>query len=280
MTRIRFAVMACVALSAPRLPAPAAAAPSFDSCTGIVTSLPAVITTPGIWCLDEALTSNLASGYAISIDTDNVTLDCNGFRLSNLGAGVATAATGIYAHQRRNVTVRDCDVRGFWTGTKVSATPARVTGSRFEGNLQYGIRMVGDQGVIDGNRVYDTGGSSLAPSAIAIHAVGMIDIQDNTVSGVFANGNATARGIVVQNNVAGTVRGNRLREMTGKVAGIVVSTGSLDTMVIDNGLVGPGTQGVLCWAPATGLVRDNIALGFTTAYAGCADAGNNYPAAP
>ena len=227
MTRIRFAVMACVALSAPLLPAPAAAAPSFDSCTGIVTSLPAVITTPGIWCLDEALTSNLASGYAISIDTDNVTLDCNGFRLSNLGAGVATAATGIYAHQRRNVTVRDCDVRGFWTGTKVSATPARVTGSRFEGNLQYGIRMVGDQGVIDGNRVYDTGGSSLAPSAIAIHAVGLIDIQDNTVSGVFANGNATARGIVVQNNVAGTVRGNRLREMTGKVAGIVISTGSL-----------------------------------------------------
>src|SRR4249920_3466180 len=80
------------------------AAQSYDNCTGFITSLPAVITTQGTWCLKQDLATTVTSGSAITINTNNVTIDCNDFKLGGLGAGLATLANGIYSLNRVNAT--------------------------------------------------------------------------------------------------------------------------------------------------------------------------------
>ena len=105
--------LAVLAAVASLSPSDAQAARSYDNCTGFITALPATITTQGVWCLDQDLGTGLADGVAIDIATNNVTLDCNGFKLGNLAAGAGTATIGVRALGRGNITIRGCNVRGF-----------------------------------------------------------------------------------------------------------------------------------------------------------------------
>src|SRR5688572_24458527 len=121
MTRSRtlafpFSVAACLALAS--APAPVDAASSFDSCTGTISSLPAVISASGTWCLQADQTTSLSSGHAISVTANNVTIDCNGFRLGGLAAGPATGTVGVLATDRANLVIRDCHIRGFRYGVQ------------------------------------------------------------------------------------------------------------------------------------------------------------------
>src|SRR6185369_2787721 len=84
-------VMLGLLLGTPRA---ASAAESYDNCTGFITTLPAVITTQGTWCLKQDLATAITSGNAITINTGNVTIDCNDFKLGGMSAGLATQAIG------------------------------------------------------------------------------------------------------------------------------------------------------------------------------------------
>src|SRR4029079_7326065 len=94
----------------------ALAAQSYDNCTGYITVLPAIISTQGTWCLKQDLATAITSGAAITINTNNVTIDCNNFKLGGLAAGLGTNAYGVFANNRFNATVRHCNVRGFYVG--------------------------------------------------------------------------------------------------------------------------------------------------------------------
>src|SRR5690606_24652633 len=74
---------------------PARAAQSYDACTGFIDSVPATISTQGVWCLRKDLSTNITSGNAITIATNNVTIDCNDFKLGGLAAGNGSNAFGI-----------------------------------------------------------------------------------------------------------------------------------------------------------------------------------------
>ncbi len=74
---------------------------TYNTCAGFIDSLPATM-----WCLRKDLTTSMTSGRAISIATNNVTIDCNDFKIGGLGAGNASTATGIYTYGRQNITVR------------------------------------------------------------------------------------------------------------------------------------------------------------------------------
>ena len=74
-------------------------------CTAL-TSLPTVITTQGIYCLTGNLSTSMTTGEAITINTNNVTIDLNGYKLGGLGAGDGTQTNGIYAYQRKNITIK------------------------------------------------------------------------------------------------------------------------------------------------------------------------------
>jgi hypothetical protein len=86
-----------------------------STCTPI-TSLPNTITTPGVYCLTSDLATNVTSGNAIEIVTDNVVINLNGHTLDGQTAGLGTSTNGIYAYQRQNITIRNGTVRGFLFG--------------------------------------------------------------------------------------------------------------------------------------------------------------------
>jgi hypothetical protein len=75
-------------------------------CT-VITSLPYTISTQGIYCLKGNLATNMTSGNAIEIGTNNVVIDLNGYKIGGLAAGSGTSTYGIYANGRKNITIRN-----------------------------------------------------------------------------------------------------------------------------------------------------------------------------
>src|SRR5947207_15889634 len=118
---------------------PAAAAESYDSCFGFIDALPATITTQGTWCLRQNLDTSATTGNMIEIQTNNVTIDCNGFRIRGSGGGPATGAVGIFANGRLNLTIRRCTVRGFSLGLQVTGGSDYIV----ENNLLDQSRYIG-----------------------------------------------------------------------------------------------------------------------------------------
>jgi len=265
----------------------ARAAESYDGCSGIVSSLPATITTPGVWCLKQDFNTAITSGNAILVASDNVTIDCNGFKLGGLTAGAATLTKGIVASAHHYVTVRHCNIRGFYTGilfggSSTSSGDHLVEDNRFDNNTGTAISVTGDGSIVRRNRIFDTGGSTQSQDAIAISSQYSVDIVDNTVSGVVATsgGNGYATGIYTTHAASNRISGNGIRGLvqdgTGKAFGIR-NLASIRVALRDNSVMGNGSTGsvgVYC-VDANGRAIDNVIGGFETALSGCHDSGGN-----
>jgi len=260
--------------------APAHAAESYDNCSGFVTSLPAAISQQGVWCLKQDLATDIASGNAITIATNNVTLDCNGFKLGGLAAGADGGATGI-GSDRNNLTVRNCNVRGFFRGISLAGAGSGghlVEDNRLDGNLQVGIQVAGERNRIERNVVVDTGGGTGLFYAVGIEA--SADIVDNTVSGVHGAAADTAPVGIRSLGVGSEVRGNRIRGLvvagTGEAAGIDVDGSqqvvegnriSAAAPTTGRGIAGNGVADTFC----TG----NTVANFSLPIDDCDDVGGN-----
>jgi hypothetical protein len=278
-TALALLALACCAPSAH-------AAESYDSCTGFINSLPATISTPGTWCLNKTLSTALASGPAIKITANDVTIDCNDFRI--VGTADATAATtGITAVDRHDTEVRNCHVRGFRTGLLLTGSGQLVEDNRFVGNLHVGIEVRGDGAMIRRNLVLDTGGSTRA--TLRTTAYGMIvgdnaDVVDNTIDGVQPAGDTTElrnpTGIRTHDNLSGTISGNRIRSLVAGGGGVdrgIDNVGNDGVVIVDNVINGrgyPGGAGIQCTDDSGTLVR-NIIIGFTSGIAVCTNGGYN-----
>jgi len=264
---------------------PSRAAQSYDNCTGFIDSVPATVSTQGTWCLRHDLNTAITSGSAITIGTNNVTIDCNDFKVGGLSAGTGTATNGIYASTRFNATVRHCNVRGFKYGIYLSNGGGhRIEDNGLDSNTVIGIYVDGAGSTIRGNRVIDTGGSTSAPgNAYGISVAHGVDVLDNTINGVAANadggGNATAYGITTDTNGEASVGGNRVRGLaasgTGTTYGIWSAT-SGRLIVRDNDVQGTGVAGsvgVTC-TDNQATARDNVIAGFASAIDNCDSDGN------
>jgi hypothetical protein len=227
-----------------------ARAEAFNTCTGFVSSLPATITTPGVWCLRGDLSTAIVSGAAITIAVNNVTLDCNGFRIGGLAAGNPSNALGVAARDRQNATVRNCGIRGFRTGIALNQGAGHlVADNRLDSNLYAAIEVLATHSVVERNRIYDTGGLAGSNHAVAIDADA--HILHNTIAGLFADASG---GHVAAIRVGGTgfrVQGNSISEMqvmrsqgtaTSGAYGMVV-LGDY-TLVSGNHLTGAGSGSV------------------------------------
>jgi hypothetical protein len=263
----------------------ARAAESYANCTGTISSLPASISSSGTWGLKQSLTTAAATGNAITITADNVTLDCNDF-IINGTAGTATNAIGIYSLNHQNVSVRHCNVLGFKDGLVLSVQTAgggyAAEDNRFDGNTYLGLRVDGDGSVIRRNLVLSTGGTTLTGTVYGIYAADSVDIEDNTVAGVTARtgSNGSAYGIYTTQNGDGSVSRNRVRGMakdgTGSDFGILNSS-SGRIALLENDVFGDGTTGSvgLSCTSSSGRAYDNVLNGFATALKVCGDAGRN-----
>ena len=260
---------------------PAAAAESYDNCTGFIDSLPATISTQGVWCLRKHVSMNLSTGTAISIAVNNVTIDCNDFKIGGLAAGVDTQAYGIVATARLNTTVRRCGVRGFNRGIWLDGSGHLVEENRLDANTFAGIVVSGEGNRIVGNRVMDTGGNPVLAVAYGIHASG--DVVDNAVDFVAPEGeNATPYGIVAT-EAGAEVSGNRVRGLiakgTGKPTGLQAS--GVAQVVAGNRVSGtPGNGTGILASGASSFCKDNVVFGFATGYSSCDTATGNLPVAP
>ena len=286
MSRDIFGALLALALALFAISPSSAHAETYNTCTGFITSVPTVISTQGTWCMKQDLATAITSGAAITINTNNVTLDCNNFKLGGLAAGIGTSADGIDATSHVNLTVRNCNIRGFFFGLKFSGSGSAghaIEDNRFDSNTYVGMDVEGDGSVVRRNRVFDTGQTSVHANAYGIATKDSVDVLDNTVSdvvgttggdgyvvGIQSNGNLSGR--ILRNGVRGV-----LRDGTGAAHGIdnIVSSGRIT--IAENDLVGDassGGVGINC-LNSNGRAKDNVVNGFVTAINTCGDAGGN-----
>lgn len=265
--------------------APARAAEGFDGCDGhYIDTLPATITTQGTWCLRHDLNTAIVSGPAIDIQTNNVTLDCNDFKLGGLAAGDGSVATGIYAADRQNIRVTHCNVRGFYRGIWLRGETRghQIDGNRLEANLYGGIIVTGYDNTVVGNAVFDTGGSTKSNAPIAIDAGG--DVIDNTIAGVWVNASYAVGNVIgIRIFATGTLaRGNRItglvRNGTGYAQGInaIGSNNSVRDNVIGAPLAATNGAGIGGNGSSSTFCGGNTITNFAVAVGGCQDTGGNY----
>lgn len=299
--RHRLPILSLLLLAAScSLPSPARAE-TFHTCAGFIDSVPATISTQGVWCLRKDLATAITVGAAIRITANNVTIDCNRFKLGGLAGGDGSQANGIYADDVQNATVRNCNIRGFGYGVNLDSGDGHlVEDNRFDNMLSQGISICcGSNNTVQRNQVYGTGGSTIFTSATAISATG--NIQDNVVRDVNARASGIARGISagnwgasIRDNVVTyivsdatgtstaigihssdsmqTVEGNIVSALyaapTGAAIGIH-ATSSL-AQIVDN-RISTSQAGVygIRGSGADTVCKDNTAVNFTTAFSSC-----------
>ena len=260
---------------------PAQAGQSYDNCTGFIDSLPATITTQGVWCLRADLSTAISTGNAITVGANNITIDCNHFKLGGLAAGPASLANGIRS-QRINTTVRNCHVRGFHYGVYISSDGGNlVESNRLDGNLNTALFILGQASVVRDNQVLDTGGSTQSPSStVAIHVGNGADVVGNFVHTVFAVSSSSNKfGIYAISNDNASIRANRIKGLvpndSGAIFGMFMAS-SPGNIIRDNDLQGApsGTSvGIRC-TDASSTARDNVLRGFDTGTVDCTNSGN------
>jgi hypothetical protein len=177
-------------------------------CTAI-TSVPYTITDQGVYCLSTDIATDITLGAAITIEANNAVLDLNGHKLGGLEAGPGTAAYGIFAEGRQNITIRNGTIRGFYRGIFLNdvmpftASQGHVVEDiRADQNSYVGIQVAGRWCLVQRTQVIATGGSTLAganASAFGIVVVGSGHrVLDNDVMTVAKQGTGQAHGVTIQ----------------------------------------------------------------------------------
>lgn len=90
---------------------------------------------------------NGSSIGAIQIRGSNKVLDCNGTTIYG-NYTLDSNLVGIYAGDRKNVTIRNCIIKGYYSGILISTgTNTTIVNSTLDSNLYHGIRFANTNGV-------------------------------------------------------------------------------------------------------------------------------------
>jgi parallel beta-helix repeat protein len=228
----------------------------------------------------------MTSGNAITINVNNVVIDLNGRKLGGGAAGAGTEARGIYAYQRKNITIKNGTIRGFFRGIYLDDALPYTTSQghiiediRADMNTVYGIRVYGRGNIIRNNQVVDTGGSSLNDFAYGIAASGPGNrVLNNDVYETKETDAGQGIGIHITYGDGNVVMNNRIGNQdfgTGDSYGIY--TLYSDNVIVKGNTISKMEWGIAFNATATGLYGDNLASGCTSAFSGGTAAGStNY----
>jgi hypothetical protein len=218
-------------------------------CDGYVTSLPFTISTQGHWCLDHNLSTGITAGAAITINSNFVVLDLNGFKVGGGSAGPATTAAGVFATGRQNLVIRNGNIRGFHTAVRIEGSTSKavfIEDLRLDENTTDGIALIGANHVVRRNTISDTGGNTIGQVVRGIGGIAAtnnLQLIDNAVIHTFEN--STANGDPDAINVLGggtsiLIIGNRIVDATddGIAAG--------GSICKDNIVTGQGGTAISC----------------------------------
>jgi len=263
--------------------APVQAAESYDNCTGVITSLPATLNTQGTWCMQGNLSTAISAGAAITVTANNITIDCNDFKLGGLAAGLSTNAIGISGNNVLNLAVRRCGIRGFLDGIRLSGTAsgALIEHNRFDSNTSSGINIAGSNHQVLFNRIIDTGGrpASVASNGILATAsesqitdnsiVGMTATDINGhVTGITASGGASE---ISRNYISGLVRPD-----LGGATGIETGAGTGSSIHRNQLLNVVHSIGTAINSTVENQCGNNNHTNWDSGVVGCSDAGGNF----
>jgi hypothetical protein len=228
-----------------------------SSCTAI-TSVPAVISSPGVYCLAGDISTAMTTGAAISIEANSVVLDLRGHRLGNLGAS-ASGATAVRVGRStaswpnlQNITIRNGTVRGFGSGVQIaalsgggSAEDVIVEDVRFEATRGAVIVLRLTSGVIVRRcllQMADQPDSAWSASAVEVSQSSAVRILENDIELPMTG--SPGAGIRLHDTWSVLVEGNRIAcRGTGEGTGVSVFMGGAD--VIGNRIVNACATGVL-----------------------------------
>lgn len=197
----------------------AAGVAEAQTCTSIST-VPFSITAPGSYCLTRSFQTPIASGAAISVEADNVTVDLKGFTLEGT-AGGKTLAYGVHSMNRSRVTVRNGTIAGFYLGillntNNLSLSQNHVVEKVLVRNCTYtGIQMEGANMILRESTIRDIGGpTGHHPNGVVVCENGnggSIQALNNVVDNVFAlSPEQSPDGMMLECNNTIAV-GNRIR---------------------------------------------------------------------
>lgn len=171
-----------------------------------ITSVPFVITSPGLYYLPNNLTSSGTTNNAITVGADDVTIDLMGFCLTGPGKGSGPNNNGIIvAAGQKNVEIRNGSIKAFGLDgiqSQSDCTSIRVVGIRVRDTGGWGINLHGnDQLVMDcavnmGAYGIYVGFSSLVKGSQVVGSVG---------GGIFISGGSTAVGNTLRGNAYGII---------------------------------------------------------------------------
>jgi nitrous oxidase accessory protein NosD len=242
-----------------------------------VTSLPAVINSPGIWCLKSDLSSNRKTGSLIRIGVSGVTLDLNGHTLNGVPAGPTTQAVGIRANDVVGAIIRNGIIRGFATGVLLDGA---ASANHLLENLQvdrssiYGMDVKGTGIIVRNNQITDVGGGGGEfQSAVGIyaHQTNRLTITGNVIAHLHGN-NMEGYGVFVSGGDTVEVSGNSI---TDPVTGIYFENGQ--NAVIDRNRLIFGAASINVVGSSAVTCTNNVAAGFVNGISGCNTTVGNVP---
>jgi hypothetical protein len=202
---------------------------------GKISSVPYTISLPGVYCVTQKISTNLASGNAITVNSNNVVIDLNGFAIGNLAAGAATQAFGIFAQDRQNIYVRNGILRGFLSavallhGSSALSSGHRVEDITSDTSYATGIWIQGPYATIAHNKVMNT----LGDPTTYLQSVGILLSSAGTAAG--------GAGLIEDNLVLETDCVNACPSATSTAIGIWV-IGSPGTVISGNRIMNTGVS--------------------------------------
>lgn len=255
-------------------------------CTEI-TSLPTNITKAGIYCLKKNLEFTPVAGFpsgfldgVINIHAHNVTIDLNGFSISNSVAGPGNKINGISSVYIEDSIIRNGTVTGFRHGILHAGFAGKrniIENMRIHANTEYGIYAVGEDHVIRNNIVTNTGPGDHGDSAAGILVTygGNSVVENNIVNGVTEINSAA--GIATVASGTSRITGNTIYNIWGATdTNGVFFYSSHSSEVHNNHIIGSGTVGIRDGGFSTNMACiGNVIGAYTTASSGCTVSSGN-----
>ena len=254
-------------------------------CT-VISSLPYTISAQGNYCLDRNLSTPITSGNAITINTDFVVLDLNGFKVGGGSAGPGTTANGVYALNRKNIVVKNGNIRGFYRavflddgnspGLYVSAG-GLIEDIRADDITYTAISVKGTGHVVRHNQIVNTTGSTVAgvTDVYGIRASGNgIRVLENDVNNTTGVNGGSGLALSVDTAAGTVIADNRLGNAAVQTGSRAIDLVDGENIIVARNLMTNTDFGVY-FGSATGKYRDNLTTGVAAPYPGGTDAGNN-----
>jgi hypothetical protein len=232
-------------------------------CNAYITTLPYTITQQGHYCFNRNLTAAFPIATAITIKSDFVVLDLNGFKLQYTGSvNDGTPKTGVYAENRKNLIIRN--------GTLVGCTHG-VTLYEFTAGGSANHRLE-DLQITEGQMPVLVDGASNVVRRCVFRNISFGLPASSGIAAILIRGS----GGLVRGNVIHRVPGNGLHQTYG-----IHATGLrhvIEDNVVNAVTIGSGPGGIgLFMDDASSVYRDNTVLATAIPYSGGTPVGVNHP---